>query len=271
MALNFPILLEPKLVDIGDIEIAYKEFGEGTPLVLIMGYSACMEMWPFELLRLLSQNFRVIIFDNRGMGNSSTSDEEYSIKLFADDTAKLMNILEIENAHVLGFSMGAMVALELALSFPEKIKKLVLCSGHCGGSESVYPDEEVFEKFFDIECNNNERVNRLYNLLFPKKWIKEHRNRDEYFPIPKAYTAPCCVEQQFKAMRSWDGVYNELSRIESPALVVAGSEDEITPPENSKILAREMKKAHVIQMEGGHGLMWQYPRKFFNLLRTFLD
>ncbi|MBN1194110.1 MAG: alpha/beta hydrolase [Methanomicrobiaceae archaeon] len=113
-------------VAVDDIEIAYREFGDGPPLVLIMGYAGTLDMWNVRVLADLARLYRVIVFDNRGMGLSTSSEKEYTIPLFADDTAGLMDAPGIEKAHVLGWSMGADIALGLAHDRPEKVEKIVL-------------------------------------------------------------------------------------------------------------------------------------------------
>ncbi|HII07618.1 MAG TPA: alpha/beta hydrolase, partial [Methanotrichaceae archaeon] len=93
---------------VNDIEIAYKTFGEGEPLVLIMGYGSTMDLWPPRFLDKLSSKYKVIVFDNRGMGYSTAPSGNFSIEEMADDAAGLLDIREIEQAHVLGWSMGSL-------------------------------------------------------------------------------------------------------------------------------------------------------------------
>ena len=113
-----------------DIDLYYEEHGSGEPLLLIMGWGGNAASWEPQLAGL-AENFRVIIFDNRGAGRSSAPDEPYSIVQMATDTARLMEALELPRAHVFGISMGGMIAQELALMHPEKVGALVLgCSAH---------------------------------------------------------------------------------------------------------------------------------------------
>ncbi|GAH97822.1 unnamed protein product, partial [marine sediment metagenome] len=111
---------------------AYKKFGEGDPLLLIMGYSGTIDLWATEMLKELAARYQVIIFDNRGMGKTTASDKEFTIELFADDTRGLLDALGIERAHVLGWSLGTYIAQEFALTYPDKVDKLILYAGDCG-------------------------------------------------------------------------------------------------------------------------------------------
>jgi pimeloyl-ACP methyl ester carboxylesterase len=112
--------------DINGITIAYQDLGSGSPLIPINGFTSTMDMWNPPMISDLSRHFRTIIFDIRGTGYSSASDDPFSITLFASDTLALMDTLGISRAHILGLSMGAYVAQELVLSRPERVDRLIL-------------------------------------------------------------------------------------------------------------------------------------------------
>ena len=111
------------------IEIYYEMHGQGDPLVLIMGLRRNAEWW-YRQIPTLSKHFQVLVFDNRGAGRTDKPKMDYSIRLFADDTAGLMEALGIREANILGVSMGGYIAQELALNYPDRVKRLVLgCTG----------------------------------------------------------------------------------------------------------------------------------------------
>ena len=123
-----------KKVHVGDIDIAYKTFGKGDPILLINGYSFTMDSWDPTLLETLASNHTVIVFDNRGIGNTTSgSEQKFSIALFANDTAGLLEALNIKKADVLAWSMGGRIAQELTLNYPDKVGKLILYAIGCGG------------------------------------------------------------------------------------------------------------------------------------------
>lgn len=109
-------IIPAKKVHVGDINIAYKAFGKGDPFLLISGSGLVMDAWDTSILRDLSSNHTVIIFDNRGVGNTTAGNKPFSIVQFADDTAGLLNALKIQKADILAFSMGSFVAQELTLA-----------------------------------------------------------------------------------------------------------------------------------------------------------
>ena len=133
-----------------------------------------MDTWNPPVIETLSRHFRVIVFDNRGTGYSGASGEPFSVPLFAQDTAGLMDALGISRAHVLGFSMGACIAQELALAFPEKVDRLILVAGDCGGAEAVRTDPDVFSRLIDKSGTIEDVVNRMFPLLFPPAWLATH-------------------------------------------------------------------------------------------------
>lgn len=130
-------------VQVGDIEIAYKVFGKGEPIVLIHGYGGSMDVWDPQLLEVLAENHTVIVFNNRGVGNTTVGLKQYSIEHLSDDTAGLLDALGINKSNVLGWSMGGMVAQELALNHPNKVNNLILYASTCGGNESTLPERDL--------------------------------------------------------------------------------------------------------------------------------
>ena len=145
-----------KKVHVGDINIAYKLFGKGDPFLLISGSGLVMDAWDPTMLRDLASNHTVIIFDNRGVGNTTAGDKPFSIAQFANDTAGLLDTLKIQKADVLGFSMASFIAQELALLHTEKVNRLVLYGASCGGKENIPQSPEVVKILSDIVNNRSQ-------------------------------------------------------------------------------------------------------------------
>ncbi|MFA5268401.1 MAG: alpha/beta hydrolase [Methanoregula sp.] len=263
---------EMKTVPVGDITIAYKEIGSGEPLILIMGYSGTMDLWDTRLVNQLAQHYRVIIFDNRGMGNSTSSDREYTIRLFAEDTAGLMDALGIKKAHVMGWSMGTFVAQELTLSYPEKVEKLILYAGTPGGKEALSPAPQDIAALTNMTGTDRERGERLFGELFPSAWLKENPDPSKYFPRVTEMSAPVNVMRQDAAILAWNGTSSRLPALKQPLLLIAGEQDVIAPPGNSLLIAEQVPQSWVVRIRGGgHGLMYQYPDEFASIVITFLE
>ena len=134
-----------KKIHVGDIDIAYKTFGKGDPILLINGYSFAMDSWHPTLLGKLAANHTVIIFDNRGIGNTTSGDEkQFSIGQFANDTVGLLEALKIKKSDVLGWSMGGAIAQELVINHPERVGKLIIHASFCGPLNSTESGKEEF-------------------------------------------------------------------------------------------------------------------------------
>jgi pimeloyl-ACP methyl ester carboxylesterase len=225
------------MANVNDIEIAYQVFGEGEPQVLIMGYGSSMDLWPPKFLDKLSSSYKVVVFDNRGMGYSTAPPGNFSIEEMADDVAGLLTFLEIEEAHVLGWLMGSFVAQEVALRHPEKVNKLVLYASNCGGAEAVQPAPEVLEELTNTSGTPEEVGMRLFALLFPPEFLRENPGFYREFPTPTEPSHPENMGRQAEAVGSWNGSCDRLHQVECTVLLVAGTEDVITPPDNSLIMA----------------------------------
>ena len=264
--------VEAKMIPVGNINIAYKVLGEGDPLVLIMGYSGTMDLWTPEMLKELAAHYQVIIFDNRGMGKTTASDEEFTIELFADDTRGLLDALNIERAHVLGWSLGTYIAQEFALTYPDKVDKLILYAGDCGGKEAIYPSSEVLDILRDRSTPPHERGEKLLTTLFPSKWLEEHPDPRTYFPEVTETSSEENIERQYQAWQNWKGTYSRLPKITQPTLLITGADDINTPWQNSLMMVDLIPGAWLVQLKGGgHGVMYQYPKKFSRIVLTFLE
>lgn len=260
-----------KTITAGDCTLAYSDLGSGVPLLCINGLASTMDTWNPPVLLRLSEKFRVIIFDNRGTGYSGTSDIPFSIPLFAQDTAVLMDMLGISSAHILGLSMGASVAQELALGFPEKVKSLILVAGECGGPESVRMQPEILSRLVDKSGSMEDVINRMFSLLFPPAWLKSH---DPLRFCPEVYetTTDEVLTRQLTAFFGWRGSFLRLNTLRVPVLVITGTEDIIVPAVNSRILSSQIPGSQLIEIPGaGHGLMYQVPEEFCRQVLAFLD
>lgn len=259
-------------IQVGDITMAYRLFGTGHPLVLIMGLTANMDWWDPHLLDGLSSGYRVLIFDNRGAGRTDAPPGDFSIEQFADDTAGLIDAVGIQRAHVLGVSMGGMIAQELALNHPERVDRLVLCCTYCGGRETVFADRAVLVKLTDLSGTPEDKARRFLSLLFPPDWLADN---EEYFAefMRRYLVAPATDEnagRQFMATVRFDAS-DRLPRIGAPTLVACGADDALIPAENSRTIAERIPGARLVVYEGaGHGFINQCRGEFVDELTGFL-
>ncbi len=166
------------IAHVNGIDIYFEIHGSGPPLVLIMGLRRNAEWW-WRQIPELSKHFTVIAFDNRGAGRSDKPETDYSIRLFADDTAGLMEFLNIPRAHILGISMGGYIAQEFAINYPDKVNGLILGCTSCGGNRAVSMSEDRIEKFQAIEGLTPEQILRNnMDLYFSDRFVREHPETD---------------------------------------------------------------------------------------------
>jgi pimeloyl-ACP methyl ester carboxylesterase len=265
------IRIPVRTVPVDDVMLAYRESGSGYPVIFISGLGSTMEMWNSPVIETISRHFRVIIFDNRGMGYSGGSDKPFSIPSLARDTALLMDALGISSGHIVGHSMGASIALELVLGFPAKVNRLTLVSGTCGGAESVPMQPETMARLTDKSGTVQEITSRMFSLLFPSSWLDSH---DPARYCPEIGEAPGneIVARQAAAFAAWEGSFTRLGDIRSPALVVTGTDDLIVPAVNSRSISDRIPGSVLVEIPGaGHGLMYQEPDLFCDCVLEFLD
>ena len=272
-----------KKTRVSDIDIAYKLLGSGSNvIVLISGGSNTMNFWDLHLLNELSTtNNTILIFDSRGIGNSTSGNKAFSIKQFANDTVGLLDALGIsKKVNVLGFSLGSLIAQEIAYMHPERLNRLILYGSLCGGKEAV-PSSPALIKFTDSLENPQilqnksdiEKEKILANVLFPEKWMQENPNYLAKIPRNGVSINPLDARQLKAAFFSWVQTEscNKLNTIKSPTLVIVGTEDSATPAGNSLNIVQGIPGAWLVQIKGGgHGVMFQYPQEFTRILQTFL-
>ena len=280
---NLPI----KKVHVGDIDIAYKTFGKGEPILLVSGAGGDMNAWDPSTLKVLSSNHTVIVFDNRGVGNTTTGSKPFSIQQFANDTAGLLDALKIRKADVLGYSMGSFVAQQLTVTNPERVNRLILVAASCGGKEGIPQSpqlqkmaSDIANKFLNNISVSQEEIKSLISSSLGPGWIKLHPESLETVPEAKdllASITPNNNLKQIKAIQSWfatnwSGICSQLTKVSNPTLVIIGTDDVAVPTPNSLVIAGKIPGAWLVQIkDAGHAIPSQYPDKVNRVLQTFLS
>ena len=250
-------------VKVNDIEMYYEVHGEGTPLVLIRGWGSSSQSWSKIILDKLSQKHQLIIFDNRGTGRTSKPDTRYSIEMMADDTAGLMNVLNISKAHIVGFSMGGMIAQRFALKYPEKTNGLVIASSQPNSTITQRSPKasEIMEYMISKpeDMSEIELQKHMMSLYSTPEYIEKHSEAmleaalsSNLIPTP-GYVR----RRQLDAMLEFSSL-DELYLIESPTLVMHGLKDAWVSCENSKVIADKIPNSRLVLFEkAGHAFIEQ--------------
>lgn len=265
-------LPKTEFAEISDAKIAYQVLGEGEPIVMCVGYATNMDLWSTDVLEILKKKYQLIIFDYRGMGLSTNQDSTFTIESLADDVDALLQKLEIDKAHVLGWSMGGYVAQLFSIKYPKKVNKLVLYATDCGDTITVNPDQKII----DILANPHSTPMELLGTLFPDEWMKAHPEPWEFLPKAKEATNGKTIGLQYQAVGKWlspgGGSAGHLKKLQMPVLLICGNDDKIVPCINSTILSDSIPNATLIKVNGtGHGFMYQLPANFSDYVLTFLN
>jgi pimeloyl-ACP methyl ester carboxylesterase len=263
---------EVRYAEISNAKLAYKVLGRGEPLVLCMGYANNMDMWSEPALEMLEKHYKVIVFDYRGMGYSTTTDTSLSIKRMAIDIQELLNVLKINKTHVLGWSMGGYVAQEFALNYPEMVDKLILYASNPGDTITINPNDEIIA----ILSNPASTPYEFLSTLFPDDWLATHPEPWLVMPEGKEPINGQAIGLQYEAIQAWlspgGGSSGRLHQLSMPILLLCGNHDKVVPAMNSKILADSIQSASLLMLNGtGHGLQYQQPEAFANYVLAFLN
>lgn len=259
---------------VGDVNLYYEVHGTGEPLLLIMGFGSYSAHWS-PILPYLSKEFQVIVFDNRGTGQSDKPDYPYTLPMMAGDAKGLLDVLGIDRAHVFGVSMGGMIAQEFALNYPDRLLCLILGCTNCGGKQSVPPSEEALAFLFGPEMAKlsvEERARLTVPWLWTKEFIEKHPEAVEFYvTITSRYPTPVHgFRNQARAIAAHD-TYDRLPQIKAPTLVITGDADRLIPPENSRILASRIPGAElVILKNAGHGFTTDAAEEAARAILDFL-
>ena len=259
-------------VKVNDIEVYYEIHGQGFPLVLIAGYGCGSWLW-FKQLPFFSKTFQTIIFDNRGVGKTDKPDEAYSILMFADDTSGLLKHLNIIRCHVFGISMGGMIAQQIALSYPELVEKLILCSTTFGGPNSIHiPKHTLRILASSARLPREEGLRRNMATAFSPRYIRDNPQVfEDVISHLLSNPQPLYANQlQFRALKDFD-VEKRLQEITSPTLILAGDKDEVIPAENSPLLHERIKESEIMMFKGsGHMVIIERAEDLNSKVTEFL-
>lgn len=250
------------------VPIAWEESGEGPALLLVMGLG--YGRWGWEpLIPLLSADFRVITFDNRGIGESGQPEGPYTAAMMAEDCRSVLDAAGVERAHVAGSSLGGMIAQELAIQSPESVERLVLMSTTPGGSDSHPMPSVTTELLAEVEELAPEIALRklVENALSPDA-PEEAVERIMHHRLDKPQS-PEGWQAQAAAGIGYDGS-GRAREIAAPTLIVHGESDNVVDSRNAGILHDLIPNSTVELVAGGHLFFWEDPQSAADLISSFL-
>ncbi len=272
-------------VRVGDIELYYEEHGSGEPLLCIMGLATDSQAWVLQTPDF-AKRYRTIIFDNRGVGRSSKPRGPYSIGQMADDAAGLLDALDVRRAHVLGVSMGGMIAQELALRHPDRVRGLVLActfpepdadvlaqratglatfGGSVGADGTAQLDASGIDPFAFFQM----LLPKVFNVSFIETELPRLM---ELFggALQYGFDMDAVLAQVEATMNH--RTTDRLHAVKAPTLVLTGDSDQLIPCANSEVIAKHIPGAKLVKIPGGsHGFNFETPDLFNREVLGFLE
>lgn len=272
---------EVQYIQVGDVKLAYYMRGQGKPLLMINGFLSSMSLWDPALLEDLEKTHTLILYDNRGVGLSSDTEENNTtIPQMADDAAGLIQALKLETPDILAWSMGARIGQQLLIRHPGLVNKAVLASADPGGThddpaatdvESALNDPNVdkWKKLYLTYPDNDAGRLAAQQTLSRIKAAVAAGTMPDDFDVSKQTT-----QRQDRARTTlWKGTndnYDALKTITTPVLVTAGRDDIIDPPQNAVIIGNQIPFAWLAFFTGGHAFLFQSHEAFADTVDVFL-
>ena len=226
--------------------IYWEETGAGDPVLLIMGLGYSHDMW-HRTRPALSQRYRTIAFDNRGVGQSDVPAGPYTMAQMAADAAAVLDAAQVDRAHVFGISMGGMIAQEFALTYPARVRSLILACTACGGRNAIAAAPNVLQVVMARATMTPEEgaqaiVPFVYDRATPRERIEEDLAiRRRTYPTAAGYLG------QVQAIMAWTSL-DRLPNIQAPTLILHGESDELVPPENARILEKHIRGSRLVML-----------------------
>jgi pimeloyl-ACP methyl ester carboxylesterase len=248
--------------------VGYREVGSGPPLVLIMGYAGTMETWEPQFLDTLALHFRVVVFDNAGIGSTQALPSPLTVDAMANQTSALISALGLGRPDVLGWSMGGMIAQALAVLHPGQVRRLVLCATFPGVGTVIPPQAKI------NDLTNGNGLSVLYpsdQAMAAAAFVAGAQS----YPDAEEASAGV-ISAQGDASLAWfhgtDAAGRKTSEISAPTLVADGAEDQLDAVSNSRTIARLIPGAKlVIYPDAGHGFLFQEGTPFAVTVESFLS
>jgi 3-oxoadipate enol-lactonase len=275
MNTNVTKLPQTGTVQVNGQVLYYEVHGEGPALVLVMGIGYDSSLWTLAQVPALSLQFRVVLVDNRDAGRSSTANHPYGIADMADDLAGLLDVLGIQRTHLLGLSMGGMIAQEFALRHPNRLDRLVLAGTGAAPARSAVDPIQIWSWIKANDATGEVFGGQQLAALFSAAFLRNHEAVQETVALLASNPYPMSSEaygRQAAAYLQFDAL-DRLGGITAPTLVIVGEQDLLTPPWIAREVADAIPGARfeVIRGDGSsHVVPIERPDDFNRLVSDFL-
>lgn len=259
-------------VKIDDAEICYDDFGESTiPVIFVHGFPFNKSSWQPQM-DFLKNKYRVIAYDIRGFGKSTSGEQEMSMNLFADDLIQMMDVLQIKKAIVCGLSMGGYILLNAINRYPERFHAIILSDTQCI-ADSAEAREKRYKTIKQIETDGLiEFAEGFIKNVFCQESLNNKKDLPEKIKNIILSTKPKTVTDTLAALAKRHEKCFSLNEISVPALILCGKEDVVTPPVQSEFLHAHIKdsKYHILD-NAGHMANLEQANEFNRIINDFIS
>jgi 3-oxoadipate enol-lactonase len=257
---------------INNIDMYYEVHGEGEPLLLISGTGGDLTSWRLFIPGLM-KHFKVIVFDNRGAGRSSVTEGPYTTHQLAEDSVALLDHLRIDSAHVLGYSFGGSIALDIAIQYPVRVKKLMLVAATAKSSALNQEISQALLEIAKLPIDKEAQMQLILPWIYSNRFFEDKAQVEAWIEMACTRPYPPSVEgleAQTEAVKSFD-MAERLNEIKSETLVVAAEEDYLKALNDVKWMSDQITNSIFKTLPGGHGFVAEYPKEFQKMILSFLE
>jgi 3-oxoadipate enol-lactonase len=250
--------------------VYWNSLGQGEPIVMLMGLGCSSAMW-YRVAPRLAKRHRVILIDNRGAGHTRVPYAlVHRVVTMARDVCAVLDAAGVASANVVGFSMGGMIAQQMAIDHPQRVRSLALLGTNCGGSDAILAEPKVWKMLFDKgSVTPEESLHAMRQYVYARATLdrrieQDHVVRLANFPTLRGY------QSQLYGLMGWSS-YSRLPRVQCPTLVLHGNEDQLIPPANAKLLADRIPGAELTTFDdASHWLATDQTDAVVSALNVFL-
>jgi len=260
-------------VAVAGSELQYERRGTGPPLLLIQGMGANATHWGEPFLRALERDFELLLYDHRGIGRSAPWGGDLTVAGLAADALALLDAMAIADVHVLGISLGGMVAQELALAAPSRVRTLTLGCTSCGGTQAKSTASEVIQRLTAAVLSRDEaRVLRTgFEIVVSPTYAASEQHYAAFAEAARSHQPGLSILMAQKAAAERHDTYARLRGLRVPTLVIHGSADAVLEAINGDLVASLIPGARLEVLDRvGHLFFWEQPERSAELVRRFI-
>jgi len=259
------------MIKANDTHFYYELYGKGQPVILIAGYTCDYSSWSL-MTEELGKHFQVLVFDNHGIGRTTDNNQPLSVEIMAQDVIALSSQLDLDKSHIIGHSMGGTIAQTIAALFPDKINKLCLLNTSAKWRQAMLLGLKSLlmmrEKNIDFELIFESTLPWIFgeNFLENRQTVAAFKKILLDNPYPQSLNDQI---RQFNVLTDFDSG-TRLKNIKSSTLIINGSQDLISLPEESDYLANQIPRSERLELDCAHGILLEQPQQLSKTLIHFL-